>query len=77
MCKQMEQYEQLKEILKTIKNNIQDFPKNWIEEHKEILDTGTQEEKDFILSTFTDSEKASKKNLRKLKEIEEFLFLFL
>lgn len=69
--------ESLKNIIKIAKNNILQAEVNFIEEHKNIFENGSEDEKTFCLKILSDATKQKNKNLAKLREAEEFIETFL
>lgn len=69
--------EDLKNIIKIAKDNILQAEVNFINEHKNIVENGTELEKTFCLRILSDVTKQKNKNLTKLREAEEFIEKFL
>ena len=72
-----EALESLKNIIKIAKDNILQAEVNFIEEHKNIIENGTEFEKTSCLRILSDVTKQKNKNLTKLREAEEFIETFL
>ena len=75
--KKAEVLEDLKNIIKTAKDNILQAEVSFIDEHKNIFENGSEDEKTFCLRILSDVTKQKNKNLIKLREVEEFLEKFL
>lgn len=69
--------EDLKNIIKIAKDNILQAEVNFIEEHKNIFENGSEDEKACYLKILSDITKQKNKNLTKLREAEEFIETFL
>lgn len=72
-----ENFEILKDILQTIKKQIQNTTRNFKKEHYNEINSTNKEIENFIFKELAEVEKAEKKNLKKLKEFEEFIFLYI
>lgn len=69
--------EDLKNIIKIAKDNILQAEENFVAEHKYIFENGTEFEQASCLRIFSDVAKQKNKNLKKLREAEEFIETFL
>lgn len=71
--------ENLNEILEFVGDCIFKDEQNWVDEHKEdyYSPKATAEEKRLIEELFQDQMKKTNKGLKKIKEIKEFLNLYL
>lgn len=65
--------ENLKEILTEVKNHIWNYEDNWRKEHQEEYYKATGEDKRMIEAIYQDIMKGTKKSLKKLGEVKEFL----
>ena len=72
-----EALESLKNIIKIVKDNILQAEVNFIEEHKNIFENGSEDEKACYLRILSEVTKQKNKNLTKLREAEEFIKTFL
>lgn len=72
-----EALESLKTIIKIAKENILQSEENFINEYKNMFENGSEDDKIFCLRGFSDVTKQKNKNLKKLREAEEFIETFL
>lgn len=65
--------ENLREIIDVVKINIYKYEDDFIKDHREMYQTGTAEQKQFLIDLLKDREKETKKQIKKIDQAYELL----
>ena len=77
MSEDIRMYENLKEVANTCKTNCILSDRDFITQHREEMDNGSEEIREFIYKEYKNIQKNKNKNIKKIEEAYNILSLWL